>query len=73
MPTYKVIEKNSGKVTEEVEAFSCKQALFKSALHKSTGTDKKDQKRMAGKLYAAMLKSHEALQINGSIQLELFS
>lgn len=71
MPTYKVVRKGSGEA-EEVEALSCKQALFKSALSKTTGSTNKDKRLAAGALYAAMLKSHEAIQINGSIQLELF-
>ncbi|HLD91428.1 MAG TPA: hypothetical protein VI911_10525 [Patescibacteria group bacterium] len=65
MPRYKVVEKKLGKITE-VTAFSQKQALYKLALEKS-----KD-KREAGKLYAAMLKSHEAVIVNDPNQLEFF-
>ena len=71
MATFKVTEKRTG-VSEQIEAVSSKQALFKSALDKSKAKDKKQKKFEAGRLYAAMLKSHEAVQLNGSIQLDLF-
>lgn len=72
MSTYKVVEKASG-ITEEIEAVSSNQALFKAALSKVPESDSKAKKKAAGRLYAAMLKSHEAIRVNNPNQMELFS
>lgn len=64
MSQYTIVEKASGK-KEEIEAVSAKQALYKKALEKSKwAKDKKTQKIVAGKIYEAMLKSHEALLLH---------
>lgn len=65
MSYYKITEKKTGK-TEEIEAVSQRQALYKAALKK---TENKDQ---AGKLFQAMLKSHNAIVINDPNQMKLF-
>jgi len=73
MSQYTVVEKASGK-KEEIEAVSANQALYKVALEKSRwARDKRAQKHVAGKIYEAMLKSHEALLLNNPNQMSLFS
>jgi hypothetical protein len=71
MPRYTVVEKNSG-IKQEIDATSSKQALYKLALEKSRwARDKQAQKHVAGKIYEAMLKSHEALVLNDPNQMTL--
>ena len=70
---FTVVDKHSGEI-EEVEAVSQRQALYKLALDKSKNIeDRKRRKYTAGILFAAMLKSHEALLLNDPQQTELFS
>ena len=72
MAIYTIVDKNSGDI-EEVEAFSSKQALYKLALDRSKNVaDKKNKKRAAGILYAAMLRSHEAMVLNDPNQMNIF-
>lgn len=71
MSIYKVFDKTTGKV-EEVDAVSSKQAIFKSALDKTHIDDRKTKKKEAGKLYEAMLKSHQAILLNDPNQMNLF-
>lgn len=69
---FTVVDKESGRL-DEVEAVSQRQAIYKLALDKSKNIeDKKKRKQAAGILFAAMLKSHEALLLNDPQQTELF-